>query len=125
MLGFAQAGSGGYFDESGFPAGQGWDVISFRESPADKPVVYALDVQGESMMPLYRVGERLIVEPGAQVRRGGKVVLKSRDGEVMAKVLARQSPRSIELMSLNPAHPTRTFDRSDVDWIARIIWVSQ
>src|SRR6202171_2828626 len=25
LLGFAQAAAGGYFDESGFPAGKGWD----------------------------------------------------------------------------------------------------
>jgi phage repressor protein C with HTH and peptisase S24 domain len=125
LLGFAQAGSGGYFDNSGFPVGQGWDVISFPASAAYKPDIYALEVQGESMMPLYRDGDRLIVEPCAQVRCGDKVVLKSCDGEVMAKILARQSPRSIELLSLNPEHPNRTFEVSDVEWIARIIWASQ
>ena len=40
------------------------------------------------MMPLYRDGDVLIVEPGAQVRRGDRVVVKTREGEVMAKVLA-------------------------------------
>jgi phage repressor protein C with HTH and peptisase S24 domain len=124
LLGFAQAGSGGYFDEGGFPAGQEWDAMAFPAPPAEHGV-YALEVQGESMMPLYRDGDRLIVEPGTQVRRGDKVVLKSRDGEVMAKVLARQSQRSIELLSLNPEHPNRTFEVSDVEWIARIIWASQ
>jgi phage repressor protein C with HTH and peptisase S24 domain len=43
----------------------------------------------------------------------------------MAKVLLRQSPRSIELLSLNPEHPNRTIELSDVEWIARIIWASQ
>lgn len=124
LLGFAQAGSGGFFDDGGFPAGQGWDVVEFPSSPERKQGVYALEVQGESMMPLYRDGDILIVEPGAQVRRGDRVVLKSRDGEVMAKVLARQSPKNIEL-SLNPEHPNRSFDMADVEWIARIIWASQ
>src|SRR5262245_4859414 len=27
MLGFAQAGAGGFFDDAGFPAGHGWDLI--------------------------------------------------------------------------------------------------
>jgi phage repressor protein C with HTH and peptisase S24 domain len=125
LLGFAQAGSGGYFDDGGFPAGQGWDVISFPASPADRPGVYALEVQGESMMPLYRDGDIIIVEPGAKIRRGDRVVLKSREGEVMAKLLARQTPQFVELLSLNPEHPNRSFDISDVEWIARIIWASQ
>ena len=67
----------------------------------------------------------LIVEPGAQVRRGDRVVVKTREGEVMAKVLARQSAKTIELISLNPEHPNRTLDMADVEWIARIIWASQ
>lgn len=77
------------------------------------------------MMPLYRDGDVLIVEPGAQVRRNDRVVVRTNEGEVMAKVLLRQSPRSIELLSLNPEHPNRTLELSDVDWIARIIWASQ
>ncbi|MDE1159788.1 MAG: helix-turn-helix transcriptional regulator [Neorhizobium sp.] len=125
LLGFAQAGSGGFFDDGGFPAGQGWDVVEFPADPAKKAGVYALEIQGESMMPLYRDGDVLIVEPGAQVRRGDRVVVKTREGEVMAKVLARQSARTIDLLSLNPEHPNRSFDIADVEWIARIIWASQ
>ena len=125
LLGFAQAGAGGFFDDGGFPAGQGWDVVDFPVAPSKSNSVYALEVQGDSMLPLYRDGDRLIVEPGAQVRRGDKVVLKTREGEVMAKVLLRQSAKTIELSSLNPAHPNRIFDMSEVDWMARIIWASQ
>jgi phage repressor protein C with HTH and peptisase S24 domain len=125
LLGFAQAGAGGFFDDGGFPAGQGWDVVEFPAPPAQKAGVYALEVQGDSMMPLYRDGDVLIVEPGAQVRRNDRVVVKTREGEVMAKVLLRQSARSIELLSLNPDHPNRNLDLTDVEWIARIIWASQ
>src|SRR5438132_7009293 len=28
LLGLAQAGAGGYFDDSGFPSGKGWDEIA-------------------------------------------------------------------------------------------------
>ncbi|WP_137129939.1 helix-turn-helix transcriptional regulator [Rhizobium sp. FY34] len=125
LLGFAQAGAGGFFDDGGFPAGQGWDVVDFPVSASRKAGVYALEVQGDSMLPLYRDGDRLIVEPGAQVRRGDRVVVKTREGEVMAKILLRQSVRSIELTSLNPAHANRVFDMAEVEWMARIIWASQ
>ena len=125
LLGFAQAGSGGFFDDGGFPAGQGWDVVDFPVQPSERPGVYALEVSGDSMLPLYRDGDILVVEPGAQVRRGDRVVVRSREGEVMAKVLSRQNSRTIELVSLNPDHPNRSFDLSDIDWMARIIWASQ
>jgi phage repressor protein C with HTH and peptisase S24 domain len=125
LLGFAQAGAGGFFDDGGFPVGQGWDVVEFPVSPAQKAAVYALEVQGESMMPLYRDGDMLIVKPGAQIRRNDRVVVRTRDGEVMAKVLVRQAAKTIELMSLNPEHPGRILDMAEVDWMARIIWASQ
>ena len=37
----------------------------------------------------------------------------------------RQSARAIELHSINPDHPNRSFDMKDIEWIARIIWASQ
>ncbi|NLR98893.1 helix-turn-helix transcriptional regulator [Rhizobium sp. P38BS-XIX] len=125
LIGFAQAGAGGFFDDGGFPAGQGWDMVEFPAASGHGVGVYALEVQGESMLPLYRDGDILIVEPGAQIRKNDRVVVKTREGEVMAKVLLRQSAKSIELLSLNPEHPNRSFDLTDVDWIARIIWASQ
>jgi len=125
LIGFAQAGAGGFFDDGGFPVGQGWDVVEFPVSLAQGAGVYALEVQGESMLPLYRDGDVLIVEPGAQIRRYDRVVVRTRQGEAMVKVLVRQTSKAIELMSLNPEHPGRTIDMSDIDWIARIIWASQ
>lgn len=123
LLGFAQAGAGGFFDDGGFPVGQGWDVVEFPIGPGD--AVYALEVSGDSMLPLYRDGDTIIVAPGAAIRRGDRVVVRTKDGEVMAKILSRQTPRTIELQSMNPEHANRTFDASHVDWVARILWASQ
>ena len=53
------------------------------------------------------------------------MVVKTRDGEVMAKELARLTAGKVELRSLNPEYPPRTLDRKEVAWIARILWASQ
>jgi phage repressor protein C with HTH and peptisase S24 domain len=123
LLGFAEAGQGGYFDDAGFPAGQGWDEINFPATVPDNLI--ALEVSGESMMPLYRDGDTLIVDRAAQVRKGDRVVLRTTGGEVMAKILLRQSAKQLELHSLNPEHSNRTIEMAHVDWIGRIIWASQ
>ncbi len=123
LLGFAQAGAGGYFDDAGFPVGQGWEMVDL---PAQaKEGSYALQVQGDSMLPLYRDGDVLIVEPNATLRKGDRVVVRTVGGEVMAKVLVRSTPKLVELLSLNPAHPNREIATSDIDWMARIVWASQ
>lgn len=123
LLGFAEAGGGGYFDDAGFPAGQGWDEITLPAT-ADE-AVYALEVSGQSMLPLYRDGDIVIVAPGASIRRGDRIVARTREGEVMVKLLQRRTARTIELASVNPDYPDRQFAVDEIDWIARILWASQ
>ena len=123
LIGLAQAGAGGFFDDGGFPAGAGWDEVAFP-NVADEHS-YALEISGDSMQPLYRDGDIVIVSPAAPIRRGDRVVVKTQEGEVLAKELKRQTPKTIELKSLNPAHEDRTFAASEVAWIARIMWSSQ
>jgi phage repressor protein C with HTH and peptisase S24 domain len=67
----------------------------------------------------------ILVSPSAAIRRGDRVVVKTRDGEVMAKELKRRTPSAIELRSLNAEHEDRTLAAEDVLWMARVLWVSQ
>jgi len=123
LLGLARAGKGGYFDDSGFPAGNGWDEIDVPGVTDN--TAYALEITGDSMLPVYREGDTIIVSPGATVRKGDRVVVRTTDGQVMAKVMQRQTAKNVELASFNAAHDTKTLDMKDVDWMARIIWASQ
>ena len=75
LLGLAQAGSGGHFDESGFPAGQGWDEVALPQASDEH--AYALEISGNSMKPAYRDGDIIVVSPGTPIRRGDRVVLKT------------------------------------------------
>ena len=70
-------------------------------------------------------GDTIVVSPAASIRRGDRVVVRTKEGEVMAKQLSRQSARKIELASLNQAHPDRNLDVEEIDWMARIVWASQ
>jgi phage repressor protein C with HTH and peptisase S24 domain len=124
LIGFAQAGAGGFFDDGGFPVGQGWEEVSLPAGGVGENA-YALQVQGDSMLPLYRDGDILIVEPGARVRKGDRVVAKTVTGEVMAKILAGRGVGHVRLVSLNPAHPERVLPAAEVVWLARIVWASQ
>jgi len=123
LIGFAQAGDQGFFDDGGFPAGAGWDEVAFPEIGDDN--AYALEISGDSMQPVYRDGDIIVVSPNSSVRRGDRVVVKTNEGEVMVKVLARQSARRIELHSLNPEYDNRTLELGEVAWIARVLWASQ
>lgn len=123
LVGMAQAGNEGYFTDAGFPAGAGWDGIPFPE--VNDEHAYALEIIGESMQPVFRDGDRIIVSPAASLRRGDRVVVKTLGGEVMAKELQRMTAQRIELKSLNAEYENRSFTLDEIAFIHRIIWASQ
>ena len=123
LIGMAQAGIAGFFDDAGFPAGSGWEDIAFPEITDEN--CYALEIAGESMLPVYRDGDRILVSPWATARRGDRVVVKTHAGEVMAKQLGRMTAQRIELKSFNPAFEDRGFALNEVAFVHRIIWASQ
>jgi len=123
LLGLAQAGAAGNFDEGGLPTGKGWSetpVPSVNDEQA-----YALEISGDQLEPVYRGGDVIIVSPSQPVRRGDRALVKTSSGEVMVWQVKRKSQKAIDLKSLSPAQPDRTLNTSDVAWIARVIWVSQ
>ena len=123
VIGYAQAGDKGYFDDAGYPTGSGWDEVLFPQ--IGDLHAFALEISGASMEPIYRDGDTIVVSPAADIRRGDRVVVRTKEGEVMAKELSRQSARKIELASLNEDHPDRSLDVEQIDWMARIVWASQ
>jgi phage repressor protein C with HTH and peptisase S24 domain len=122
LLGFAQVGNDGHFDEGGFPTGKGWDEVSLPF--VDDEHAYALEISGDEMKPVYRDGDLIVVSPATPIRRGDRVVVKTESGEVMIRELKRRTAKTLELQSLN-GNDSRMLAAADVEWIARIVWASQ
>ena len=123
LIGFAEAGAGGYFDDGGFPVGRGWDEIAFPS--VNDEHAYALEISGDALAPTYREGSLLIVSPVASIRRGDRVVVKTRDNEVTVSELKRRTAKTIELRAINSPHSERILPVRDVLWVARIVWAGQ
>jgi phage repressor protein C with HTH and peptisase S24 domain len=120
---FAEVGVSGRFDDHGFPSDQGWDTLPF---PAVEDIhAYALEIAGDSLLPMYRDGAHIIVSPTAPIRRGDRVVVKTRSGEVMLRELKRKNAKTLELKSLCPEQVEGVLVVEDVLWVARIVWASQ
>ena len=123
LIGMAQAGANGVFDAAGFPAGQGWDDVAFPDVPDEH--CYALAISGDSLLPVFRDGDRILVSPSVPARRGDRVVVKTLDGDMMVLSLARMTAQRIELKSFNPAFEDRGFAVNEVAFLHRIVWASQ
>ncbi len=123
LLGFDEAGGDGYFDDNGFPTGKGWDEIPFPATNDDR--TYALEIAGSAMEPIYRDGAIVVVSPAASIRRGDRVVVKTRAGEMMIRELRRRTAKTIELRAIDTPHDERSLPVRDIAWIARVMWASQ
>ncbi len=123
LIGLAKAGGGGFFDDAGFPTGSGWTAVEGPDVGDDG--AYALEITGDSMMPVFRPGDIVIVSPTSQGQRGDRVIVKTVDEQVMAKELVRHTKREIELRSVNEEHHDPVFRISEIMWMHRIVWASQ
>jgi phage repressor protein C with HTH and peptisase S24 domain len=123
VLGFAQATGTGHFDLRGQPLGQDWEEIAFPM--LTDAGAYALKVTGEELAPTYRDGATLVISPASPPRRGDRVVLMTRAGELMLAELRNPPGTSIDVRPLAGTQTERALAADDVAWIARIVWASQ
>lgn len=84
-----QAGDYGYWEDC-YPVGAG---IGREECPADitDPHAFAFLVEGDSMYPCCKHGNRVIVDTTREVHNGDEVVVKLTNGKVMVKVYKRHN----------------------------------
>lgn len=123
LLPLAQAAQRGHFDELGHPSGRNFDEIALPSS--DDEHAFALEISGSAFEPAYRDGDVVLVSPSSAIRRGDRVVAKTSGGEVLIGELKRRTAKVLELRALGAAQGDRTLAASEVDWIARIVWVRQ
>jgi phage repressor protein C with HTH and peptisase S24 domain len=123
LLGLTLAGASGAFDESGFPAGKGWTETALPA--AEDSHTFALEISGDAFAPVYRDGDIIVVSPAAPTRKGDRVVVRSKAGEVTLATLTRRTAKAVELQSLDASRAERTMPTDAVAWMARIVWASQ
>lgn len=119
-LRFHDVADNGFFDESGFPIGEGWDEIDFP-GIADKHA-FAIEVQGDEMLPVYRDGDLLIVSPSASIRRRDPVILKSLESRLFTGTLSRRTAQRLELELFSEEMGKIVILLKDVAWLSRIVW---
>jgi phage repressor protein C with HTH and peptisase S24 domain len=123
LVNLREAGAPSLFADDGMPSGARWDEIEFPDLGAEK--IFAVEVSGKQLEPLYRDGDVLIVSPSAGLRKADRVLLRTGDGEMTARELVRKTVRTVELKALTAPDDEISLPVSDVVWMARIMWCKQ
>ncbi len=123
LVGMKQVSASGLFDDAGHPVGDRWNQVNLPD--IDDPCAYALQVSGDSMLPVYREGDTVVVSPAASVRPDDRVVIKTGNGKILIRQLHSETGTTLELAGFNPQQPVLIIERNDINWMARIVWTSQ
>ncbi|WP_417769623.1 S24 family peptidase [Stappia sp.] len=85
----------------------------------------ALRVENDTMLPLYREGDVVVISPRRPIDRGDRVMLRLASGPVLARVFERRTRSRVELAPLIDGAAPERLGVSEIAWMARIIWASQ
>jgi phage repressor protein C with HTH and peptisase S24 domain len=110
VVGAAQLGPDGYWEQNAYPAGKGEDYI---EHATRAPDAYVLRVKGGSMSPAIRSGW-LVVEPNTACVPGSFVVVCTDSGRCMVKEFLYERDGEVALASVNDSYGRLTLDRSEI-----------
>lgn len=116
----ATAGKAGAFTSDGLPADRDADKLALAAAAS-----WALEISDHSLRPLYQQGDILIVTPGSAVRRGDRVVVRSRKHGLIVGEIVRRTDGKTDITTPLSADGTVSLGAADTLWMARISWVSQ
>lgn len=112
------------------------DIVSMLPSDAEKWMdcpfphsvdAYCLRIDGDNMMPEYRDGEIILVDPAVIAKHGDDVVVRTPKNRATFKRLQRTTDGTY-LLTLNPLYPTRvTLVPDDIHICGVVIgsWISR
>ena len=94
-----------------------------REQGLSAGALSAIRVMGDSMEPLLRDGDEVLVDRTAREFREGVHVVRFND-TLLVKRLASQGPGRFSLLSQNLAYPPIQADAGDLEIVGRVVWKS-
>jgi phage repressor protein C with HTH and peptisase S24 domain len=107
------------FDSDGRPIRKAWNRLPFPDLADD--AAFALEITGGTGMPLLPNGAVVVVSPEAKPKRGDLVVVKDKSG-CSLKRFGKRTAKRFELKPLDGAQPDETFERTAVEFVARVVW---
>ncbi len=88
------------------------------------PDAFALEIDSGAYAPIFRKGSIVIVSPNAERREGDCVAAALATGQILLWRLSREAAESVVLQDLSTVGKELAIARSDIAWLARILWAS-
>lgn len=84
-----------------------------------------ITVHGNSMLPLYRHGDQLIVSDKVPIALGDRIVIESRMHGLLGGTLLYRNTSGVTLMLGGRSRRDVLIPPEQIDFLGRIVWASQ
>lgn len=119
VISFAKGGLDGFFDDMGYPVGEGFRKVK-RPYDLTDPNAYGVEIRGSSMAPKFEERDIVLVSPRKEVVNGDYVVVKTTKDEVMVKRIFFRDGL-IVLESFN--EPPLVYKKTEILFYHKIVWI--
>lgn len=86
---------------------------------------FTYTVKDDSYLPVYRPGDIIIADVSVPIRRGDRILLKLKTGGILVSSLEQRMPGFLQVADFGREPEIHLLRHSEIDWLARILWVSQ
>lgn len=94
----------------------------------DEPEVTSrrtVTVHGNSMLPLYRHGDRLIVSDNVPIAIGDRILVETREHGMLGGTLLYRDSKCLTVMLGGQSRRDVLVDPAQIEFLGRIVWASQ
>lgn len=113
----------GFFEEDVQESAGKWQIIPLPEGQFDGD--YAFRISDNTMLPVYRENDIVIVSKQVKTKPGDRVLVKLPTGKFIVRILLDSDQDSVLLTTFNTDKEEQRLNRNSLDWMMKITWASQ
>ena len=113
----------GFFEKDVQESTGKWEIIPLPEGQFDGD--YAFRISDNSMLPVYRENDIVIVSKQVATKAGDRVVVKLANGKYIVRILLDSGHDAVMLTTFNMEKAEQRLNRDNIEWMMKITWASQ
>jgi len=86
---------------------------------------YAFRISDNTMLPVYRENDIVIVSKQVETKAGDRVVIKLPNGKFIVRILLDSDQDGVLLTTFNTDQAEQRLNRNNIEWMMKITWASQ
>lgn len=99
-----------------------WNRLHFPDTTTN---LYAIDIDVTDFEPFYRAGSIIIATKSSEIRKGDRIVVIFKNGDILIKEFVHRTPSTLVLGDIANPQKEMNVNIIDIELVNRILWAGQ